>query len=330
MVRGQYKIGKQKSQPGSDICYLCGNRGMELIRERLRHNIKRDVLRCKSCGIVYLEPKDDDLEDYYRKDYTKTYTGVIGGRLSSKEHFDMSLPFQQARVNEIKHILSPTMTALDIGCSAGFFLYTLKDYIGDCVGIEFNRDDAYFVEHELNIKVYQDSLEHTGIPFESFDLITAFQVLEHIEDPLNFLATVMKYLKPDGYLCIEVPNIRDPLISIYNIQSYTDFWFREPHIFYYSEETLSMTLERAGFIGNTKTIQNYSFLNHMNWICKNEPQKDFRMGMSKPKLVTSESADETISNELNVWIEKVDEEYKEILTKHGFGENILYIGQKRK
>jgi hypothetical protein len=87
-----------------------------------------------------------------------------------------------------------------------------------------------------------------------------------------------------------------------------------------------MVLEKTGFAGETKTIQSYNFINHMNWILKGEPQRSIDIGMSKPVLAQSHSA---IADELNRWIEKVDREYKDILNRHGLGESILFIGKKR-
>lgn len=310
-------------------CYLCEKPNLKIIRTKLRHDIKRNVLQCQHCGIVYLEPKKEDLAEFYKKDYRKLYTPVIGKVLNSKESFDIYLPFQQARLDLIKEKLNPGMKALDIGCSSGHFLYTLKPYVKEVIGIEFNREDADFVERVLGIKVYTNSIENTDIPLEYFDLITAFQVLEHIDKPLEFLKTISKYLKPGGLLYIEIPNINDALISLYNLESYQDFWFREPHIFYYSPQTLSLLLKRAGFRGRVNTIQSYNFLNHMNWMLAGIPQKSIDIGMSEPVLVSNNSlTDNEIKNTLNTFIQRVDKEYKMILEKYNLGNTIVFIGKK--
>lgn len=310
-------------------CYLCEKPNLKIIRTKLRHDIKRNVLQCQHCGIVYLEPKKEDLAEFYKKDYRKLYTPVIGEVLNSKESFDIYLPFQQARLDLIKEKLNLEMKALDIGCSSGHFLYTLKPYVKEVIGIEFNREDADFVERVLGIKVYTSSIENTDIPLEYFDLITAFQVLEHIDKPLEFLKTISKYLKPGGLLYIEIPNINDALISLYNLECYQDFWFREPHIFYYSPETLSLLLGKAGFRGCVKTIQAYNFMNHINWMLAGIPQKSIDIGMSEPVLVSNNSlTDNEIKNTLNTFIQRVDKEYKAILEKYSMGNFIVFVGNK--
>ncbi len=309
-------------------CYLCKKSNLKVIRTKLRRNIKRNVLQCQDCGVVYLEPKKKNLAEFYSKEYRDLYTPVIGKVPDSKEIFDMYLPYQQARVNIIREKLNPEMKALDIGCSSGHFLYALKPYVKEATGIEFNKENAEFVNKVLGIQVHTCPIEDTDIPLEYFDLITVFQVMEHIDDPLKFLKTINRYLKPDGLLYIEVPNINDALASLYKIEPYGDFWFREPHIFYYSPETLSLLMGKAGFKGDITAIQKYNFMNHMNWIFSGKPQKSAEIGMSKPVLVASGSTNDGIKSALNTFIQKVDEEYKMILIKYNLGSDLVFVGKK--
>lgn len=308
-----------------ETCYLCGAEEPRIIRTKLRHDIRRKVLECRECGLVYLEPGEQDLKDFYTEEYRKLYTPVIGRALTSQELFEICLPYQGDRIDRLKHFLGSTKKLLDVGCASGAFLHAAKSHVMECIGIELNLDNARFVEKALGIKVYTELIEEVDLPSEYFDIATAFQVLEHVDDPLKFLAGIYKLLKPGGIICIEVPNVHDVLLSVYKIEPYADFWFREPHVFNYSPKTLAMILEKSGFAGETKTIQSYNFINHMNWVLKGEPQQSVGIGMSKPILASSRSA---IADELNGWIEKVDREYKEILSKYELGDNILFIGKK--
>jgi len=309
-------------------CYLCNSDNLKVIKTKLRYDINREVFACRNCDLVFLEPKNAELKKYYNDAYRKIYSPVLGKLLDSKEIFDMYLPFQQQRIDRIKYILNSDMRVLEIGCSSGHFLYSIKNKVRECVGIEFNEENAEFVNKKLGIKVYTDSIEKTDLAEKSFDLIILYFTLEHIEDPINLLKIVSKYLKDDGKLVIEVPNIQDSLLSIYNIEEYSDFWFREPHTFYFSLKTLKKVTEKAGFVGNIKTFQEYNILNQMNWILKKEPQKSVDMGMSIPQLIESNSVNKSIKDEFNKWIIKINKEYCELLNKHELGENLLFIGRK--
>ena len=58
-------------------CYLCHSSNLTVIREKLRHNVARKVLKCEDCGIVYLEPKKENLQSFYAEDYRKLHTPAI-------------------------------------------------------------------------------------------------------------------------------------------------------------------------------------------------------------------------------------------------------------
>ena len=308
-------------------CYLCKSSDLEVVRTKLRGDINRNVLRCKNCSLTYLAPKEANTQEFYRTVYRDTYSPTVGRKLSSKEIFDMYLPFQQARVDRIHHILRPDMRVLDIGASAGHFLHTLKKNVGECIALEFNQSDGEFMQKELGLTVYNTPLEQTSLPTEHFDLITIFQTLEHIEDPISFLTTVHRYLKPEGYLVVEVPNVDEALVTLYHSDAYADFIYKEPHLFYYSPETLMKVLARAGFSGENQTIQRVNFLNHVNWKYSQKPQAGPHIHMAPARLFDGESSPAT--DELNAWIQKVDEEYRTIINKHRLGESILFIGKKQ-
>ncbi len=307
-------------------CYLCGKSNIEVIRTKLRYDIKRNVLKCRDCGLIFLEKEERNLRDYYEEEYRKLYTPVIGKEVSPSESFDICLPFQQSRIEDIKPYLKPDMKALDIGCSSGYFLYALRDFVHECVGIELNKSDVEFARRKVGVKVYDCPLEETDIPPGYFDIVFMFDVLEHIEDPIQFLRTARRYIKPGGYIYIEVDNVDDSLLSIYEIKEYADFWYREPHLFYFSPKTLKSVAEKAGFLGETKTLQQYNFVNQINWILTGRPQSSASVGRSIPVLVTSNQVSDEIRSAFNEWIKKVDSEYKALLNRYNLGDVIIFRG----
>ncbi len=309
-------------------CYLCGSKHLKVIRTKLRYGIKRNVFECEKCSFVFLEPKTKNLKEYYNEEYRKIYSPIINTLLTSKELFTIYFPLQRKIINKIKNLLNLESRVLEIGCSAGHFLYAIRDKVKECIGIEFNKSDARFVNEELKIKVYDRPIEETNLKKNSFDIIYANQVLEHIEDPINFLRKVSRYLKSTGKIVVQVPNIQDPLLSLYHSKEYSDFWFREPHISYFSPRTLLKVFEKAGFSGKITLTQDYGFINHLNWILKGKPQKSLSEGVSDPILINSNLVSGKVRDDFNNWIQKVNKEYLLLLNKHGFGENLLFIGEK--
>ncbi len=307
---------------------MCEKERIKIIKNKVRYNIPRVVFECQNCGLNYLKPEEKDLGRYYTEDYRKKYSCIIGKQIKSKDNFNLLLPFQKGRLNQIKYLFNSKMNVLDVGSSTGHFLYSIKNLVKECIGIEYNIQEAEFCNKELGIKTYTTSIENTDIPLESFDIITIYQVLEHTSDPINFLKNYGKYLKKDGYIVIEVPNINDILISGYKVKSYIDFWYREPHLFNFSLSTLKLILEKSGFKGEFKGFQSYNFLNHLNWILTGKPQDSVKIGWSIPKLIKNNEIDEKIKGDINNMFKKVNEDYIKLLERHMVSESILFIGQK--
>lgn len=311
-------------------CYLCKGTNLTLIRDKVRYGIKRKVLKCTKCGLVFLASKKPDLEKFYKKDYRKLYTPVLGKAVSSKEMFDISLPLQKDRVDEIIHLLKPKMKVLDVGSSTGYFLYAIKKYVKECIGVELNKKHADFANKKKGIKTYNKPLEKTDLPKRHFDLVSVLAVLEHIEDPLSFLKTIRKYLKPGGILYLEVPNANDYLVSVFDIPGYRDFYYREPHIFYFSAKTLFRLMKKAGFVGKVKGKAYPNIINQFHWILIRKPQTNATLTYGDLSLPFLKNLDRKTKDEFSNHFKKLNRGYKKFLADNFFGSSIIFIGRKHK
>ncbi len=311
-------------------CKICQSGQSVVIRDTLRYDIKRDVLQCSSCSFVYLSSKKKVADDYYSSGaaYRKQYGPDLTRTTSCQEIFDTYLPAQGSIIDEIKHVLGSDASILDVGCSTGHFLTAIKDHVGTRVGLELGRDAVTFIREKLDFSVYDVPIEQAVITEGPFDIITALQVLEHIEDPISFLKAINKNLKPGGYLYLELPNINDVLVSTYKIEGYINFFYHEPHVSYFSATTLQNLLSRVDFSGEIKTTQRYTVLNHLNWLLTNAPQKNFLLGNRTPMLVTGKTIDTQIKDDFNTFIKLADAQYKNLIIKHGLGESLTFLGQK--
>ena len=251
-------------------------------------------------------------------------------RTSPKEIFDTYFPFQGEIVKEIQHLLNLNVKVLDVGCSTGHFLAALRDKVGMRVGIELTKDAVGFIKKNLDFKVYSEPIDKVNIKEGPFDLVTSLQVLEHVDDPLLFLKSIKRNLKPRGYLYLELPNIDDVLLTCFRVKGYEDFYYREPHLSYFSADTLERLLRKAGFVGKIKTVQRYNFFNHLHWIQTNGPQSNFAIGNRIPWLIANNSGVlSDTKKDFNDFIEQADREYKRIVEKYGLGESLCFLGQKK-
>jgi 2-polyprenyl-3-methyl-5-hydroxy-6-metoxy-1,4-benzoquinol methylase len=311
----------------NNTCYLCGSNSLKIIRNKVRYDIRRNVLKCSNCGFVYLEEKQINYDDYYKGDYRKLYTPNLGEKLTSKQLFESLLPYQKYRVEIAKDLVHNDSTICDIGCSSGHFLHSMKGIVKERIGIEFNQSDFEFVEQELKIKVFNEPIQKTNLKEKTFDLISSFHVLEHVEDPRDFLINARKYLKDSGYLLIEVPNVEDALLSLYRNQEYEDFWYREPHIYNFSIKSLNELMKQSGFVGESYTIQRYNIFNHFNWLMKGSPQSKMEDGMSEINIIDNSIKDE-LKNPFSEFFKKIDLDYKKLLNENNLGDSIVFIGKK--
>ncbi len=194
------------------------------------------------------------------------------------------------------------------------------------MGLELSRDEVSFIRRNLDFPVYNVPIERAEIREGPFDVITALQVLEHVEDPIGFLQHIKKHLKKHGTLYLELPNLDDALLTAYKVKEYEDFYYREPHLSYFTKNSLRRALTRAGFEGEIRAVQRYTLINHIHWITARAPQSDFKLGMT-PLLIKNPKTND--GKRLNAFITRADREYRALVGKLGLGESLVFRGKMR-
>jgi SAM-dependent methyltransferase len=142
-------------------------------------------------------------------------------------------------------------TLLDVGCSTGSFLKLAAGEGFDCAGVEFSESSAKFAREQTGAPIELGSIHETTAPDASLDVLTMFDVIEHVPDPASDLAVAWAKLKPGGWLVLSTPNI-DGLFprASYALARKLNYWpHPEPpyHLYQFSVATLSTMLEQAGF-----------------------------------------------------------------------------------
>ena len=127
---------------------------------------------------------------------------------------------------------------LDIGSGIGVWPAILKDADYHVTCVEENSHSIDFINNELGIVCHSGLASVTG----KFDTVTLVHVLEHIEEPDNFLKVVKDHLRENGYLFIEIP---DPVEFDYLDKSHDEF--NSCHVAFYDVVNLYKLLERNDF-----------------------------------------------------------------------------------
>ena len=312
-------------------CILCNNETSQIIANKLRNGQERNVYYCEKCQLGMLDDSRSgtDLREFYAQRYRKEHKPIFDQESDPKDLFEIYSKFQDNRINLIKEFLTSEMKLLEIGCSAGMFLFHIKNYVKEVVGIDYDSKSARFASEKCSCPVFDVDIEDTGLDEQTFDIICMFQVLEHVENPVDFIQKVAKYLKPGGFLYIEVPNLHDALIHAYNLPNHYKFYFHSSHIWYFTKNSLKILTDIIGFRSEFFFTQDYNFLNHIHWINFDAPQNDCIIGLSQPSLSLRDDLEANKKEEMNLFIQFVDIEYKKILTKLEITSNISVILRRK-
>ncbi|TWU16980.1 class I SAM-dependent methyltransferase [Allorhodopirellula heiligendammensis] len=109
--------------------------------------------------------------------------------------------------HELLSRLSGHPRILEVGCGSGAFLNACRRRNLDAMGVELNKASVTHAK-QSGLDVFHGTISEfaSACAPESFDVVCAFQVLEHISDPLAFLTDAISKLKLGGILVIAVPN----------------------------------------------------------------------------------------------------------------------------
>ena len=204
-----------------------------------------DIVRCRWCGLVYtnLRQKEEFIIKSYGEVVDQAYLEEWQGRLLT---FKKNL-----RPLEKLVPLADERKLLDVGCYVGIFLEVAEEAGWEAWGVEPCRWAAEEAWHR-GLKVEACTLQEANFPADFFDVVTMWDVIEHFADPLRELREVHRLLKKEGVLCIHTINIESPLAKLMGANWP---WLMEMHLYYFSPETLSAMLRKAGFAPIKKMTQ---------------------------------------------------------------------------
>jgi SAM-dependent methyltransferase len=237
---------------------------------------ERAFYYCEKCDVRYQYPSLSEVDEvnFYVAEFESfmaARAGEKGGWIRAEDHIVANEDTRLRRMKYLNQFIKVNSNILEIGCSSGFMLSPLIELGHDCVGIEPSGLFNEFV-NSRGIDVYNSikSLEECELNYK-FDLIIHFFVLEHIAKPLSFLRSQFALLKPGGRIIFEIPNIADPLYSIYNIPAFEKFYWSVAHPWYFSEDSLNYLLKKLGVSYEILRDQRYDLSNHMIWARDGKP-----------------------------------------------------------
>jgi 2-polyprenyl-3-methyl-5-hydroxy-6-metoxy-1,4-benzoquinol methylase len=216
-------------------CALCGEKKHDAL-----YTIKGfNLVQCSQCEFVFVNPRisNEDLPKIYKSNYFNNqdfgYTGYKENEALRKRNFKRWL-------NDITPYIKEKGNALDIGCASGDFLEILREKSWNIEGIEL--DPAMFDElKSKKIEFFPDVFDKFNST-KKYDLITLFDVMEHLPDIHGSLTRLKSLLSEDGSIALLTPDYGSSQRKLFGKK-----WFQfKPveHIHYFSEKTLAKALSK--------------------------------------------------------------------------------------
>lgn len=267
-------------------CINCNS--AEIVPYKRYYN--KGIVKCKNCGLLFMEknPSIEELDAYYgtytynREEYVSPITVKSYGKLLDE--------FEKYR---------KTNKILDVGCGRGWFLVEAKKRGWEVFGTEYG-DTAVNLCLSEGIAMKKGKLNPADFDAKSFDIITSFEVLEHITNHNEELSNIYTLLRNGGLFYCTTPNFNALLRYKYKendrIIGYPE------HLTYFTSKTLSKIVTQNGF--------------------------------SKKKIITTGISFQQIANiQTNIQTNvnpslAVDESVRQKIDQHTFFKFIKYIANK--
>jgi SAM-dependent methyltransferase len=244
-------------------CPLCGEGSATTLFEQRDFALgvpgRYSLVRCPRCGLLYQNPRIrmDQLELAYPANYpphTKDpeisrvarRLGPAGRRVLARRlgyrHLDPGELPLAARLRtavtgrRVVKAFVPWVgqgRLLDVGCAMGRFMGLMQSVGWTVSGIEIDPDAAARARQVTPRVFHGDPMDAPFAP-GSFDLVTAFHVLEHLPDPVGVLRRMLGWLAPGGIVVVEVPNVSGVGGRVFG------------HLVQFTPETMGLLAERAG------------------------------------------------------------------------------------
>ncbi len=193
------------------------------------------IVQCQHCGLLYTNPRFESGEilDSYVAVEDPLYLEERDGRV---------LTFER-HLRPLEKIKAPPGKLLDVGAYTGVFVEIAAQHGWEACGIEPSH---WAVEQarEHGLHMIEGTLATSGLADGSLDVVTMWDVIEHVADPFGEVQQAYRLLKPGGLLVIHTMDI-DSLFA--RLMGNRWPWLMEMHIYYFSQRTLRAMLEKASF-----------------------------------------------------------------------------------
>jgi 2-polyprenyl-3-methyl-5-hydroxy-6-metoxy-1,4-benzoquinol methylase len=216
-------------------CSVCGNTDHSKFKVKYQKE-KFAVVECQSCSFLFIPP-------YYRKsiDYHNYKDEHVANAVRAGNNW-VKIQRHKLRYDLIKKYKS-SGSLFDLGAGWGHFMLTGQQLGYDVYGIEISEQPYLYSKNDLKLPV--DHMDFFDMDeTKKFDVVTMWDVLEHIDKADGFVEKCAAVTAKNGYLVLQVPQI-----DSYFAKKYKDDWkmMGLDHVNYFSKKTITQLLEKYGY-----------------------------------------------------------------------------------
>lgn len=213
------------------VCNICGSKQHSVLwkKDEFQYNC------CAECGLVYISPRltEDEISGIYKT-------------LFKKKSINKPPPVDFTSYNDFFKLISKykkNNLLLDVGCFRGYLLSGVMGQGWQVKGTELSEQASECARKDYGLEIYTGSLRDANYPENLFDVVSMFDVIEHLTDPAEYLNEIGRILRPGGLLYIETPNFNS-ITRIFLGKNWSVFfpW----HLYYFTSGTLTRLVKNAG------------------------------------------------------------------------------------
>lgn len=207
------------------------------------------VVTCARCDLTYVTPRLRDaalIEKVYDEGYWRSGAPKDRGYGDYRRDAPLYLATYRRRMQVVRRHFAQPGRVLDVGCAAGYFLRVMQDEGWQVTGLE--PSDAIRPQAEERVgreNVRAGLLGQVELAPGSFDLITMWDVIEHIPDVVGAAREVRRLLAPGGKFLIETQDVNSLAARV--LGKRWQHYKHAEHIYHFHARTLADALGRAGF-----------------------------------------------------------------------------------
>jgi 2-polyprenyl-3-methyl-5-hydroxy-6-metoxy-1,4-benzoquinol methylase len=228
-----------------DACPLCGAEQFRTAFEEPPYSIRR----CERCGMGWASPRfsQERLEEIYKSDdYWRSPSPKVQGYTDYRGDERLYVDTFRRRLKFVLADGPRSGRSLDVGCAAGFCMAAMQELGFEAHGLEISETIASHARERFGFgTIHIGTLDSVTFPDGHFDLITMWDVVEHVVDPIALLVRARELLRPGGLLVIETQDIDSRFAR--SLGPRWHHYKHEEHIYHFTPPTVRTLLSRAGF-----------------------------------------------------------------------------------